>query len=140
MLKVLTLQETTRWNNYPINANKQRLPIHFKRDNNNREDYKRDSIYQKGATSVFELGDIYTTAGIQNNDGIKLKDIFKALYRYMQRDWGDVDADGKAANDKAAQDGHRIVAIYTAASGERFWILTGSGHRRTMITLPSEFN
>lgn len=97
-------------------------------------------LAEKGDSLVFELGDILTTNEVKSSDGIKIKDIFKALYQYLQGDWGDTDPSGKVANDKAVQEGQRILAVYTSSAGKRFWIMTDAHRTRTTIALPAEYN
>lgn len=66
-------------------------------------------------------------------------DIANAMRRHLAGDWGDLDDDDKAENDKAVLDGCRIVSSYRAASGERFWILTEADRSVTTVLLPEEY-
>lgn len=64
--------------------------------------------------------------------------------RHLAGDWGDVDADDRAANDQALKDGSRILSSYRLNSGEKIWIITEAeddhGHRAsTTVLLPDEY-
>jgi hypothetical protein len=66
------------------------------------------------------------------------------LCRHLAGDWGDVDADDRAANDQALKDGSRILSSYRLNSGEKIWIISEAeddhGHRAsTTVLLPGEY-
>jgi len=64
--------------------------------------------------------------------------------RHLRGDWGDVDAEDWQANDRALQDGSRLLSAYTTLKGKKLWVITeaaGDDGRRaaTTILLPDEY-
>ncbi len=65
------------------------------------------------------------------------------LRRHARGDWGQVNAQDRAANDQALADGGRLLSAYDVA-GERIWVITEAeshpGHRAsTCILFPREY-
>jgi hypothetical protein len=63
----------------------------------------------------------------------------KFLGRHVLGDWGDLAAGDKEANNRAVEDGTRILSAYDLRSGERIWIITEADRSSTRILLPSEY-
>jgi len=65
-----------------------------------------------------------------------LMEAVSACHRMLAGDWGDVDAEDKASNDRSLRDGSRMIGAYTVAS-ERVWVIieAGSGLTDTMPAL-----
>jgi hypothetical protein len=66
------------------------------------------------------------------------------LERHARGDWGEVDAEDAQANERAIQDGSRILSAYRTLKGEKLWIITeaeGDNGRRasTCVLLPEEY-
>ena len=63
-----------------------------------------------------------------------------ALRMHLCGNWGTVDADDKAANDRALRDGGRLLSAYPLPdeAGD-FWVLTESDRSVTTILLPSDY-
>jgi hypothetical protein len=67
------------------------------------------------------------------------------LLRHVRGDWGELDAEDKAANERALQTGGRLLSAYTLPSGDRIWIITEAtgGHplvrELTTVLLPDEY-
>lgn len=59
--------------------------------------------------------------------------------RHLAGDWGDVDAEDKAANDQALIDGTRLLSAYTLPNGVKIWIITEADRSTTTILLPEEY-
>ncbi len=66
-------------------------------------------------------------------------DIAAALRRHTSGDWGEVDADDKAANDDALQSGERLLSAYRSAGGTTFWVMTEADRSVTTVLLPDEY-
>jgi hypothetical protein len=67
------------------------------------------------------------------------EDILMGIQRHQAGDWGDLDADDKAANDQALIQRTRILSAYCAANGTRFWIITEVSRLTTTILLPEDY-
>ena len=61
------------------------------------------------------------------------------LARHGRGDWGEVDAEDKAANDRAVVHGERVLSAYTLEGGRRLWIITEADRSSTCILLPEEY-
>ena len=61
------------------------------------------------------------------------------LARHAAGDWGDVDAEDWAANDRALRTGERLLSAYQLPGGERLWIITEADRSSTCALLPGEY-
>jgi hypothetical protein len=66
------------------------------------------------------------------------------LARHLRGDWGDLCEEDRRLNDRALQDGSRLLSSYQTRAGHRIWIITEAqdddGHRAaTTILLASEY-
>ena len=66
-------------------------------------------------------------------------DVARAIRRHASGDWGDVDAEDRAANDRAIQDGDRLLSVYRTTSGIKFWIITEWDRSATTVLLPEDY-
>ena len=90
-----------------------------------------------GTAKLVSLGRLLITArarSVLSND-----DVLFALGRHVRGDWGELDPDDKAANDRAlAMDG-RLLSAYRAGSGRRFWVITEWDRAPPTLLLPEDF-
>lgn len=85
----------------------------------------------------FPPGQVVATRGAA--DAIPESVTLAALWRHLSGDWGDVcDAD-KAANNRALRDGDRLLSVYHAPDGVKFWIITEADRSATTVLLPDEY-
>jgi hypothetical protein len=66
------------------------------------------------------------------------------LGKHLGGDWGDLDAEDRAANDQALVDGSRLLSVYRTLRGVRLYVITEAvgddGQRAsTCIQLPEEY-
>jgi hypothetical protein len=66
------------------------------------------------------------------------------LDRHATGDWGELDQEDWALNDRALKDGSRILSAYRTLKGKKLWIITeaadNDGKRAaTTILLPEEY-
>jgi len=92
----------------------------------------------------FSLGQIVATPGALEALQKARQSAAEFLQRHVSGDWGDVCDEDRQANDRALQDGSRILSAYHTPLGEKLWVITeaadDSGHRpATTILLPSEY-
>lgn len=96
---------------------------------------------------LFYLGEIVFTEGgdrildLEEPD----EDLLDLLKRHVSGDWGEVRQEEKDLNDKAVQDGSRILSAYTLSTGKKILISTEaaneSGHREvTKVLTPEELD
>ena len=72
------------------------------------------------------------------------QNIWEYLARHLSGDWGIVDAEDKALNDQALQDGSRLLSAYILKTNQKIWIITEAvddhGNRQaTTALLPDEY-
>lgn len=59
------------------------------------------------------------------------------LVRHMAGDWGEVDDEDWAANDRAVDDSQRLLSVYVLRDDQRLWIITEGDRSVTTLLLPS---
>jgi hypothetical protein len=81
----------------------------------------------------FPLGQLLATRGV-----LKLGvELWPLILRHARGDWGDLEAEDRAANDRAVRFGGRIFSAYTVPQG-RVWIITEADRSATTALLPDE--
>ncbi len=85
----------------------------------------------------FPLGLTVMTPGAR--DSIPPSEMLQALRRHARGDWGDLDTEDQRANDRALQDGGRLLAAYRTRTDVKFWIITEADRSATTVLLPSEY-
>lgn len=66
-------------------------------------------------------------------------EVTQAIQRHANGDWGDVDGEDRIANDRAIQDGDRLLSVYHTANGIKFWIITEWDRSATTVLLPEDY-
>jgi len=85
----------------------------------------------------FQLGSIVATPGALKS--VSHDEIICSLRRHSQGDWGELDREDVAANERALEKGGRLVSAYKTVQGTKFWIITEADRSATTILLPSEY-
>ena len=85
----------------------------------------------------FPTGSIVATRGIL--EVVPMDEIRRALIRHISGDWGNLDKEDKASNDRALIEGARLFSAYNSESNVRFWIITEADRSATTVLLPSEY-
>jgi hypothetical protein len=92
----------------------------------------------------FPLGQLAATPGALEalNESGQTPGFF--LARHAAGDWGDVDEEDWALNDRAVGDGSRILSSYRTLKGKKLWVITEAANddgRRagTTLLLPDEY-
>lgn len=84
----------------------------------------------------FPLGRIVITPNATSQIGPD--DINDGLRRHARGDWGHVDADDAAENERSLQDGYRLLSAY-GEGHHRFWIITEADRSVTTVLLPEDY-
>lgn len=89
-------------------------------------------------TIKFDIGNVVATpASLRAFSPDFIKTSFK---KHATGDWGDLDAEDKAANEAALIHGDRILSAYIdAATDEKLYIITEADRSVTTLLLPSEY-
>jgi hypothetical protein len=85
------------------------------------------------------LGRLVMTPGFRNAMLANGQSPTPLLLRHSQGDWGEVDEEDKAANDRAAWEGERLLSAYRLADGTRVWVVTEWDRSATTLLLPEEY-
>ncbi len=85
----------------------------------------------------FPLGKIDMTRGVMNS--VPAIEVWHAVMRHAECDWGEVGKDDWQSNDAALKDDARLLSAYRASNAKRFWIITEWDRSITTILLPEEY-
>ena len=66
-------------------------------------------------------------------------DVYAALRRHATGDWGEVDAEDEAQNERSLKEGFRLLSAYTDRNGVKFWIITEADRSATTVLLPEDY-
>jgi hypothetical protein len=88
-------------------------------------------------TAKFRLGRIVRTP--HPLEVLSNEDILAGITRHQAGDWGDVCAEDKMLNDRAAVEGTRILSAFRTADGTTFWIITEADHSVSTVLLPEDY-
>jgi hypothetical protein len=66
-------------------------------------------------------------------------EVVEALRRHVRGDWGTLDAEDWAANERALVEGGRLLSAYNSKCGIRFWIITEADRSVTTVLLPEDY-
>lgn len=89
---------------------------------------------------LFHLGRTVATPGAL--DTMQRADVlpFTLLVRHQCRDWGELDAEDRAANDRAVSEGTRLLSAYQVGPDrEKLWVITEWDRSATTILCPNEY-
>ena len=87
----------------------------------------------------FSLGKLVATPGALAALTESSQRPWDFMVRHMAGDWGEVDAEDKAANDLALTDGSRLLSAYRTTKRQKLWIITEADRSVTTILLPEEY-
>ena len=86
----------------------------------------------------FTIGGTFATAGVTAFAKREEIDLAKYLWRHHCGDWGDLDAEDKAANETALTNGSRIFSAYKI-SGKKIYVITEADRSMTTVMLSNEY-
>lgn len=67
------------------------------------------------------------------------EDVQTALRRHAAGDWGDVDEDDRRENERSLNQRLRLLSVYHAANGTKFWVITEADRSSTCVLLPDDY-
>ena len=65
--------------------------------------------------------------------------VLGALARHARGDWGDVDRHDRKVNDAALRHGGRLMSVYHAGDGTKFYVITEADRSVTTVLLPDDY-
>lgn len=87
--------------------------------------------------TLFPLGQCVITANAKNT--LHPEDAQRGLERHAQGDFGELDPDDLAENQRALREGLRLLSRYTDRNGRVFWCITEHDRSVTTILLPEDY-
>lgn len=90
-----------------------------------------------GDGGKFSLGQVVATSTALAT--LSAQDIAAALDQHRRGDWGDVGKEDWQANECALKQGERLLSVYHAANGTKFWIITEWDRSLTTVLLPEDY-
>jgi hypothetical protein len=88
---------------------------------------------------LFRLGRLCATNGAIRTLTRAAADPIEYVARHLAGDWGDLEPEDCAANDRALRLGERIISAYRLGNDEKIWIITEADRSATTILLPAEY-
>ena len=88
---------------------------------------------------LFRLGRLCATKGAIRTLTSAAADPIEYVARHLASDWGDLEPEDRAANDRALRLGEPIISAYRLANHEKIWIITEADRSATPILLPAEY-
>jgi len=85
----------------------------------------------------FPLGQVVITRAAREK--LLPEDVRLALERHWRGDWGDVSDADREENDFSLQHGYRLLSVYHADDGTKFWIITEADRSATTVLLPDDY-
>jgi len=85
----------------------------------------------------FTLGNLVATPGALA--AIEPREIFEALGRHSQGDWGEVNDEDRQENELSLAQGFRLFSVYWSRGGVKFWVITEADRSVTTVLLPEEY-
>lgn len=83
------------------------------------------------------LGNTYITRNAVSS--LSAIDIHVALSRHAKGDWGIVDDEDRQANERALENGERLVSVFRSEAGEKFYVITEWDRSATTVLLPEDY-
>lgn len=91
----------------------------------------------KGMTLA--LGQVVATPGALHALALAEEHYLPYLLRHAVGDWGEISSEDARANDRAREEGERLLSAYRLRGGTKFWIITEADRSSTCILLPEEY-
>jgi hypothetical protein len=88
-------------------------------------------------TPKFRLGRTVITSNALSK--LSQSDVNDGLRRHHHADWGDLGVHDREANDRALQNGGRLLSAYRSDRGEKFWIITEADRSATTVLMPGDY-
>ncbi len=89
------------------------------------------------STLPFALGQTVITSNAARC--LEPGDVYAALRRHARGDWGELDPEDAASNERSLPAGCRLLSAYTDRNGVKFWIITEADRSATTILLPEDY-
>lgn len=89
------------------------------------------------AKPLFQMGRTVMTQSVSVS--VPTEDIMLALWRHHRGDWGELDEEDRRANELALKHGDRLLSVYHASDGTKFYVITEWDRSVTTVLLPEDY-
>ncbi len=87
--------------------------------------------------AVFRLRNIVATPHALEH--LEQQDILTAIQRHQAGDWGDLSEPDRQENELSLKQGFRLLSVYHANNGTKFWVITEADRSVTTVLLPEDY-
>jgi hypothetical protein len=87
--------------------------------------------------ALFRIGHIFATPNVLCR--ISHDDVLAAIRRHKSGDWGELSASDRRLNEDSPQAGSRLLSVYRAENGTKFWVITEADRSATTVLLPEDY-
>jgi hypothetical protein len=92
------------------------------------------------ADLLFPLGQLVATPAALTALAVNGQHPLEFIALHVRGDWGDLDAEDRAANWQALKTGARLLSAYTLRDGQtRIWLITEADRSASTLLLPQEY-
>lgn len=85
----------------------------------------------------FSLGRVVITQTAAS--ALPPEDVAAAVRRHQRGDWGDLDSHDTRENELSLEQGARLLSVYHASNGTKFYIITEWDRSATTVLLPEDY-
>ena len=98
------------------------------------DEYEATRVY-RGAR--FRLGELLITANAATH--VDRESYLEGLSRHAKGDWGEVNEEDQAANNRALVEGTRLLSAYKDSQGTKYRIITEADRSVTTVLMPEDY-
>ena len=99
--------------------------------------YPEVDVLSNTKQAKFPLGQTVATSNALSK--LTHDDILKALSRHVTGDLGEICEEDRQENEISLKNGWRLLSVYKAMNGTKFWIITESDRSVTTVLLPEDY-
>lgn len=104
-----------------------------------KERWRPDDPEQEQPKPKFQLGMLVATPAALEALEAADQTPLDFIVRHVTGDWGVLDEEDKALNERAVVEGYRIMSAYELQTGVKLWLITEWDRSRTTLLLPSDY-
>jgi hypothetical protein len=88
---------------------------------------------------LFKLGNVVATRTFMDRVENPEELMRTTLSRHANGDWGDCCENDKLENDRALEDGERLMSVYRTEDDTKYWVITEWDRSVTTFLLPEDY-
>ena len=87
--------------------------------------------------ALFRLGHIVATPNALAH--LSQNEVLSGIQRHQAGDWGNLCEEDRRENEVSLEKGFRLLSVYHASNGTKFWIITEADRSVTTVLLPQDY-